>query len=546
MTTDLSQLFSDYSEVYTRGEYLTFPNKIIAIQFRGKFYRFEQANQVIEKESPSFIKWVTGEESQPADIVFSHEFDRNLKPDGFSLEVTDKAITVKTKNMRGFRYAKEAFFKLWQVSETGINCPLISIYHTPSFQLRGVIEGFYGIPWTHEDRLDCLHFLGEHRLNTYMYAPKDDEYQRKLWRKPYPEQELDKFKELLVVAEEEQVDFWYMISPGNDIAYTQPEEMKVLTDKLDQLINLGIRHFGLLLDDIDYILKGEAKKRFSSSASAHAFIISQVDQYLSQVLHDYQLVACPTEYDNSHDSLYLEQLNEELPSHIPLFWTGPSTLASHIRTKDIELMASIYQRPMIIWDNVPVNDYQKDYELLFMSPYENRSPYLNQASFNVQGIVSNPMAQWEISKLTVDNMSRYLWDTQAYKVVHAWQETLEHYTGSTELAEALKIFAWHNQNKYTQEPIPFDIKEGIRLKDTEKLTAYLEQLLKASRQLKEIDQPAFQEKIAPWLARCEKDWQFWQTILTEDCQKIAKEKEQLLTYPHRIGTNIPMNYLEKH
>ena len=42
----------------------------------------------------------------------------------------------------------------------------------PSFAERGVVEGFYGTPWTHQDRLDILRFEGAHALNVYYYAPK--------------------------------------------------------------------------------------------------------------------------------------------------------------------------------------------------------------------------------------------------------------------------------------------------------------------------------------------------------------------------------------
>ena len=34
------------------------------------------------------------------------------------------------------------------------------------FAIRGVIEGFYGNPWTHEQRLDCIRFIGRHGMNT--------------------------------------------------------------------------------------------------------------------------------------------------------------------------------------------------------------------------------------------------------------------------------------------------------------------------------------------------------------------------------------------
>jgi hypothetical protein len=56
----------------------------------------------------------------------------------------------------------------------------------PSFAERGVVEGFYGTPWTHQDRVDILRFEGAHGMNVYYYAPKDDPYHRKLWRDAYP------------------------------------------------------------------------------------------------------------------------------------------------------------------------------------------------------------------------------------------------------------------------------------------------------------------------------------------------------------------------
>jgi len=55
-----------------------------------------------------------------------------------------------------------------------------------SFQYLGVIEGFYGPPWSHQDRLDILAFMEEVGLADYVYAPKDDPYHRARWRDPYP------------------------------------------------------------------------------------------------------------------------------------------------------------------------------------------------------------------------------------------------------------------------------------------------------------------------------------------------------------------------
>ncbi|HEY4397239.1 MAG TPA: beta-N-acetylglucosaminidase domain-containing protein, partial [Acidimicrobiia bacterium] len=40
--------------------------------------------------------------------------------------------------------------------------------------LRGVIEGFYGRPWSLTDRLEMIEFLAERGMNAYVYAPKSD------------------------------------------------------------------------------------------------------------------------------------------------------------------------------------------------------------------------------------------------------------------------------------------------------------------------------------------------------------------------------------
>ena len=70
-----------------------------------------------------------------------------------------------------------------------------------AFELSGVIEGFYGPPWSHSDRLDMLRFMGRAGLNVYIYAPKDDPYHRTRWREPYPEDAERELRELVQTAD---------------------------------------------------------------------------------------------------------------------------------------------------------------------------------------------------------------------------------------------------------------------------------------------------------------------------------------------------------
>lgn len=73
-------------------------------------------------------------------------------------------------------------------------------------RIRGVVEGFYGEPWSHAERLDLIGFCGGQGLDTWVHAPKDDPYHRGLWREPYPDEELERLGELVGAAELHGVD----------------------------------------------------------------------------------------------------------------------------------------------------------------------------------------------------------------------------------------------------------------------------------------------------------------------------------------------------
>ncbi len=51
--------------------------------------------------------------------------------------------------------------------------------------LSGVIEGFYGPPWTTAERHAAFDQMAAWGLDTYLYCPKDDLHHRAIWREPY-------------------------------------------------------------------------------------------------------------------------------------------------------------------------------------------------------------------------------------------------------------------------------------------------------------------------------------------------------------------------
>lgn len=53
------------------------------------------------------------------------------------------------------------------------NLSICSIQDYPDIRFRGVVEGFYGTPWSHEERMRQLEFYGRNKMNTYIYGPKE-------------------------------------------------------------------------------------------------------------------------------------------------------------------------------------------------------------------------------------------------------------------------------------------------------------------------------------------------------------------------------------
>src|ERR671933_350876 len=118
------------------------------------------------------------------------------------------------------------------------------------FEIRGVVEGFYGVYYTFPERNDLIHFLGEHGFNLYIYAPKNDRQHRNRWREPYPAKIMAQFAETIRVAASAGVTFCYALSPGVSMCYSSEAHFEKITDKFRAFYELGVRSFSLLMDDI--------------------------------------------------------------------------------------------------------------------------------------------------------------------------------------------------------------------------------------------------------------------------------------------------------
>jgi len=303
----------------------------------------------------------------------------------------------------------------------------------PAFEFSGVIEGFYGPPWSHRDRLDMLRFMGRVGLDVYIYAPKDDPFHRSRWREPYPEDERQQLQELVVTAQQVGVEFWYAISPGLTITYSDSTDYLDLVHKIDQVADLGVEHFGLFVDDVPPQLTHDAdRKAFGTLAQAHVALTNKLHQHLAA--RGQTLALTPTTYTNAWGDLeYLAEIGAGVARDVTILWTGPDVASPTISAAQASDWGLLLRRKPLLWDNYPVNDYAR--WRLFLGPFTGRAADLASAT---TGIIANPMNEAHASMIPLATLADYARNPSGYDPRQSVGVALEMLYG--EHAEALNPF----------------------------------------------------------------------------------------------------------
>ena len=354
--------------------------------------------------------------------------------EGYFLRISPKEIVVAGNDEQGTFYAVQTLKQLLNDNQL----PITEITDYPEVRFRGVVEGFYGTPWSHQARLRHLKFYGENKMNTYIYGPKDDPYHSSPnWRLPYPEQEAKQIKELVQVAKENAVNFVWAIHPGQDIKWNQEDRDNLLA-KFEKMYGLGVRSYAVFFDDIS----GEGTK-----ADKQAELLNYIDEQFVKVKKDVTpLIMCPTEYNKSWSNVkggYLTTLGTKLNPSIHIMWTGDRVIADmyegDTEKGGMKWINNLIQRPAYVWWNFPVSDYVRDH--LLMGPvYGNDLHIANLMS----GFVTNPMEHAESSLLAIYGVASYAWNPDQYDSDKAWKDAMKAVLPSS--AKELEIFATHNSD----------------------------------------------------------------------------------------------------
>ncbi|XP_047539656.1 protein O-GlcNAcase isoform X1 [Vanessa atalanta] len=289
----------------------------------------------------------------------------------------------------------------------------------------GVVEGFYGRPWTTEQRKDLFQKLKKWGLDMYVYAPKDDYKHRAYWRELYTVEEAEHLTSLISEAKSHGITFCYALSPGLDITYSSQKEITTLKRKLEQVSQFGCTCFSLLFDDIEPEMSEADKQIFQSFAHAQVSVTNEIYQHLGCP----RFLLCPTQYCSTravptvNSSEYLNTLGTKLSQEIDIMWTGPKVISKTLTTECIEEITQVLRRPPVIWDNLHANDY--DQKRIFLGPYCGRSPELIPL---LRGVLSNPNCEYNANMIpiwTLAHWARCSLDAPAHMEAVSWDIKLE-------------------------------------------------------------------------------------------------------------------------
>lgn len=368
----------------------------------------------------------------------------NLKTESYLLTVDSEAndiseagtIVLKGIDGDGTFYAVKTLIQLAEQEDDSLVFKNLLITDESSMATRGIVEGFYGSPWSHSERLDQIKFYGDYKMNTYIYAPKDDPYHRSKWREPYPESEMERMEELINTAKENKVDFVFAISPGNDIRFdgqSGEDDFNALLLKSESLYEMGVRSFSILYDDIE-----------NKDGAKQAQLLNRFNEEFIKEKQDVKpLITVPTEYDTRAmgviDDLsnYTEAFSQTLADDIKVMWTGQAIVSESLPLENFEFMQAVYGDQIGLWWNYPVSDYLTS--KLALGPIVKIDKELEG---KLDFFTMNPMEHANLSKITLATGADYAWNTAAYDADQSWEHSIELLYG--ELSAEMKTFANHS------------------------------------------------------------------------------------------------------
>ncbi|WP_255951753.1 beta-N-acetylglucosaminidase domain-containing protein [Streptomyces odontomachi] len=297
----------------------------------------------------------------------------------------------------------------------------------PATPVRGLTEGFYGTPWTLEQRLDQVDFLGRSKQNRYLYAPGDDPYRQARWREPYPAEQRADFRTLAERARRNHVTLAWAVAPGQAMCLASDDDVRALNRKIDAMWALGVRAVQLQFQDVSYSEWhcAEDADAFGSGPEAAARAQARVANAVARHLAERHpgaapLSVLPTEYYQDGATPYRRALARQLDAAVEVAWTGVGVVPRTITGQELAGARAAFGHPLVTMDNYPVNDFAQD--RIFLGPYTGRAAAVADGS---AALLATAMQQPAASRIPLFTAADFAWNPDDYRPDASWQAAID-------------------------------------------------------------------------------------------------------------------------
>ena len=247
----------------------------------------------------------------------------------------------------------------------------------------GVIEGYFGDPWSHADRKQVVAGLKRLGYSFFHHAPKADAFLRRRWREPHPDAELARLADLSAHCRSLGVRFGIGLSPYELYRDFSGAAKADFLAKIRALDDIGLDELAILFDDT----RGDMPDLAAREAD-----IVHTAMTLTRAT---RVVMCPTYYseDRMLDALfgnrpagYLEELGRRLDPRVGVYWTGEEICAREFSPGHLGRVGEALRRKPVLWDNYPVNDGPRMSRFLHLRGFTGRpgaiGPWIDAHAIN--------------------------------------------------------------------------------------------------------------------------------------------------------------------
>jgi hyaluronoglucosaminidase len=295
----------------------------------------------------------------------------------------------------------------------------------------GIIEGFFGRPYSWDERAGMVRALAPAGYGFYLYAPKADAHLRRRWREPYPDAELARLAVFAEACRGAAVRFGVGLSPYELFLGFDDAAKAALAAKLDQLLSLGLDDLGVFFDDMKGDLPDLAARQV------------EIVHWIAGRAPGARLIVCPSYYTDDpvldrvfgqRPPSYLEDLGRTLDPAIQLMWTGEEVCAREFTPGHLARVAQQMGRRPFLWDNYPVNDGPRMSRHLHLRAFTGRPAAIGG---HIAGHAINTASQAVLSRIPALTLAESYRAGEAYEYAAAFRRAARTVLGA-ELAEAVE------------------------------------------------------------------------------------------------------------